>query len=258
MTETFVGNVDLAQVALYAFWIFFAGLVVYLQRENMREGYPLEDDDGNPSGPSVFPLPEPKTFLLADDRGSVTVPDPERRDTRTFAMERVSQSHGSPFEPTGNPMLDGVGPASYAMRADVPECDNEGHPKIQPMKSQPGYTHLAGRDPRGLPVIAGDGEAVGAIVDMWIDVPEMLVRYLEVELEAGGGARLIPMPLARITGRGVMVHAIHAEHFADAPAIKGSEQVTKLEEEKICAYFAGGKLYASRGRVDSQLDPVLG
>ena len=38
----FFGNVDLAQISLYAFWLFFAGLVIYLQRENMREGYPLE------------------------------------------------------------------------------------------------------------------------------------------------------------------------------------------------------------------------
>ena len=33
----FFGNVDLAQISLYAFWLFFAGLVIYLQRENMRE-----------------------------------------------------------------------------------------------------------------------------------------------------------------------------------------------------------------------------
>ena len=31
----FFGNVDLAQISLYAFWLFFAGLVIYLQRENM-------------------------------------------------------------------------------------------------------------------------------------------------------------------------------------------------------------------------------
>ena len=33
---------DVAQVVLYAFWIFFAGLVFYLRREDRREGYPLE------------------------------------------------------------------------------------------------------------------------------------------------------------------------------------------------------------------------
>ena len=38
--------VDVAQLVLYAFWIFFAGLVYYLVRENHREGYPMETEDG--------------------------------------------------------------------------------------------------------------------------------------------------------------------------------------------------------------------
>ncbi|HEY5309302.1 MAG TPA: photosynthetic reaction center subunit H, partial [Casimicrobiaceae bacterium] len=36
--------IDVAQIALYAFWIFFAGLIFYLRREDKREGYPLESD----------------------------------------------------------------------------------------------------------------------------------------------------------------------------------------------------------------------
>ncbi len=251
MTGTFFGTVDLAQVALYAFWIFFAGLVVYLQRENMREGYPLEDEDGNSVKPGLFGLPSPKTFILPDGRDNLTVPN-DVRETREFAMERVSKSGGSPYEPTGDPMVDGVGPAAYAMRADVPEIDGMGHVKIQPMRGKPDYYHSAGRDPRGMPVIAGDGEVVGTISDMWIDVPEMLVRYLEVDLGGGGGSRLIPMPLARITGRGVRVHALYADQFAGVPGIAGDGQITKLEEEKVSAYFAGGKLYASR-----RAEPVL-
>ena len=45
----FFGDFDLASAAIWLFWIFFAGLVYYLQTENMREGYPLRDDaDGVP------------------------------------------------------------------------------------------------------------------------------------------------------------------------------------------------------------------
>ncbi|MEO1276503.1 MAG: photosynthetic reaction center subunit H, partial [Pseudomonadota bacterium] len=33
-----IGRIDLAQIALYAFWVFFIGLVFYLTREGMREG----------------------------------------------------------------------------------------------------------------------------------------------------------------------------------------------------------------------------
>ena len=36
--------IDVAQVTLYAFWIFFALLIFYLRREDKREGYPLESD----------------------------------------------------------------------------------------------------------------------------------------------------------------------------------------------------------------------
>ena len=35
------GYIDVAQMVLYAFWIFFAGLIYYLHREDKREGYPL-------------------------------------------------------------------------------------------------------------------------------------------------------------------------------------------------------------------------
>ena len=37
----FLHNVDVTQIVLYAFWLFFAGLVYYLRREDKREGYPL-------------------------------------------------------------------------------------------------------------------------------------------------------------------------------------------------------------------------
>ena len=40
MTTTFFANFDLASAAIWLFWIFFALLIIYIQRENMREGYP--------------------------------------------------------------------------------------------------------------------------------------------------------------------------------------------------------------------------
>ena len=39
---TFFGDFDLASLAIWLFWGFFALLVYYLQTENMREGYPLK------------------------------------------------------------------------------------------------------------------------------------------------------------------------------------------------------------------------
>jgi photosynthetic reaction center H subunit len=247
MTEPIVGTIDLALVSLYAFWLFFAGLIYYLQTENMREGYPLEDDDGKPaSGPGLFPMPKPKTFLLPHGRGEVTVPNatPER----AIAMRRTNASNGYPLEPTGDPMLDGVGPASWASRRDVPELDGKGHPKIVPLSAAASFHVSAGRDPRGMPVQAGDLAIVGRVSDMWLDEPEQLVRYLEVELDGGAGKRLIPLPLARIKSDRVVVRSIFGKHFPAVPTTKSRNQVTLLEEEKICAYYAGGNLYASEER----------
>ncbi|WP_420863990.1 photosynthetic reaction center subunit H [Algirhabdus cladophorae] len=253
MTETFFGQFDLASLAVWLFWGFFALLIYYLQTENMREGYPLEDDDGKPAanqGP--FPVPSPKTFKLPHGRGDVTLPGPDRQVRTDLALKRTSESNGFPMEPTGNPLVDGVGPASWAARQDVPELDGKGHPKILPMAKLAAFSVAAGSDPRGMPVVAGDKQTVGTVTDLWVDEPEQLVRYLEIELESGG-KRLAPLPLARIWGGKVLIKSIFAEHFADVPTTKSDSQVTMLEEEKISAYYGGGNLYASQARLDPQI-----
>lgn len=250
--EPFFGNFDLASLALWLFLGFFALLIYYLQTENMREGYPLENDDGTVApnqGP--FPLPSQKTFKLPHGRGEVTVPD-HKPESRDVAMVKTAVANGYPFEPTGDPMLDGVGAASWAPRRDVPELDGHGHAKIAPMAGLDGYRVSAGRDPRGLPVMGDDGTIAGTISDMWVDIPEQLVRYLEVDVE-GTGKRLVPMQLARIHGDHVEVKALHHRHFAQIPATKSPTQVTLLEEEKISAFVGGGKLYASLDRQEPQL-----
>ncbi len=55
---------DATTVVLYAFWIFFALLVVYLHREDKREGYPLEGH-GQSDG---FPLTPPKKHYAHVDK----------------------------------------------------------------------------------------------------------------------------------------------------------------------------------------------
>lgn len=254
MTATFYGGVDLASVALWLFYLFFAGLVFWLQRENMREGYPLEDEHGNPSanqGP--YPVPGDKTFKLPHGRGEVTVPSGQHPDRSDLAL--APGASGDPLTPTGDPMLDGVGPASWAPRRDVPELDGHGHPKIVPMSKNEAFHVSAGRDPRGKAVMAGDGKSVGAISDMWIDEAEQMVRYLEVELDAkwGSGKRLIPMTFARIKADHVRVSAIYGKHFATVPQHASPTQVTLLEEDKISGYYGGGKLYADSRRLESQI-----
>lgn len=250
MTEPIIGNVDLAMLSLYLFVLFFIGLVIYLQMENMREGYPLENEDGKPRD-NLTPLPllPPKTFKLPHGRGEVQVPRYDSDRDRDFAMKPVEGHGGTAYEPTGDPLVDGIGPAAYALRRDMPELDGRGHPKIVPMRGVESFFVSAGRDPRGMPVVSADKEVVGEVIDMWVDEPEQHVRYLEFRLSAGG-SRLVPIELAKIRKDRVAIHALYGANFANVPTVRSENQVTMLEEEKICAYYCGGKLYASPDRLE--------
>lgn len=241
----FFGNFDLALISLYLFWIFFAGLIYYIQRENMREGYPLENEDGSHAN-SLLSIPEPKTFKLPHGRGEIKAPDFER-EKRDLALAPTSGGTGFPFAPTGDALKDGVGPASWAARRDEPELDGHGHPKIQPMAKVGEFAVAAGRDPRGLKVMCHDRKSPGTVSDMWVDVPEQLVRYLEVTLE-DGGKRLVPMPMVKIKSDRVIVNALDSESFKGIPTIASDAQVTKLEEDKVSGYVAGGYLYTAEKR----------
>jgi len=210
-----------------------AAPVGLLQTENMREGYPMTDDDGHEAknqGP--FPVPGDKTFILRDGRGELTVPSGQRGDRDSLALERTAVAAGSPYVPTGDPMKDGVGPGAWAPRSNHPELDAHGHVKIKPMSKLPDFK-----------------------VSMWVDIPEALVRYLVIDVnpEGSGKLRLIPMNFALIKGDRVKVRSIYSNHFEGIPTLKSDSQITLLEEEKIMAYFGGGTLYADEKRSN----PVL-
>ena len=256
-TGAITHHLDVAQLTLYAFWIFFAALVLYLRREDKREGYPLESARGARAGRGKlqgFPAaPPPKTFRLADGT-SVTVPN-VRADRRSVRAEPTGPWPGAPLEPAGNPMADGVGPAAYADRLEQPDLTIDGTPKIVPMRIAGDFTVVKKQhDPRGLPVRGADGAVAGTVRELWVDRSEPQVRYLEVEI--GGGRRvLLPIALARIDGyrRTVEVHSILAKQFAGVPQLASPDRVTRREEDKITAYYAGGKLYAE----PSRLEPLL-
>ena len=158
---------------------------------------------------------------------------------------------GAPLVPTGNPMLDGLGPAAWADRPDVPDLTLDGHPKMRPISALPGFS-LDPRDPNplGMPVYGADRVRAGVVREVWVNASEPTLVYLEIELDAGGGRRLMPVGFAQIAAdRGVIrVQAILAHQFAAAPSTRQPDRVTLLEEDKICAYFAGGYLYATPDR----------
>jgi photosynthetic reaction center H subunit len=158
------------------------------------------------------------------------------------------------MEPTGNPMKDGVGPASYADRDDVPEHAFDGAPALAPMRTLSEFTiGPIDPDPRGMTVIGADGNAAGTVKDVWIDRAETVIRYLEVDVSTPAGPRsvLAPMAMVRIwpSSRTVKVRSILASQFADVPGIASPNQVTKREEDKIVGYYGGGTLYATPARM---------
>jgi photosynthetic reaction center H subunit len=216
------GYIDVAQLVLYGFWIFFAGLIYYLHQENKREGYPLESDRSGSIRVQGFPpIPAAKTYLLPHG-GSVTAPN-GKADTRTIRAEPIGPWLGAPLEPTGDPMADGVGPASWAERADVPDLTFEGEPKIVPLRVDNHFS-LESRDPdpRGMDVIGADGNVGGTVTDVWVDRSEIVIRYFEVAVKGVQRTVLLPHNFARIDGgrRRVKVVSILARHFAGVPGLR--------------------------------------
>jgi len=248
-------GIDFAVISVFLFVAFFVTLILYLRREDRREGYPLEEDSNGlvrSNGGLLFTA-LPKTFHLQNG-GTVTVPN-KNRDRRTIAARRTSVSPGSPSVPTGNPLVDGVGPGAYAERAKVPDRTAHGDPKIVPMRVATNFWIAKGdADPRGMLVLGADNAVAGAVKDVWVDRAEWTIRYLEVALNSGGTVLLpITGALIKKARRHVLVDAITAAQFADVPKTASPDQVTFYEEERIVAYYGGGYLYATPSRTEPWL-----
>jgi photosynthetic reaction center H subunit len=246
--------IDVAQLALYVFWIFFAGLIYYLHQENKREGYPLEaDGSGTVKVQGWPPIPAPKTYLLRNGE-TRTAPTTEA-PSGPIAAKPTGAWIGAPLEPTGNPMLDGVGPGAYANRPDVPDQTLEGLDKIVPLRIATDFgVDAHDTDPRGLPVYGADGKVGGTVTDCWVDRSEMLFRYLELEVAGADKRRvLLPINFTRISANGIKVASILSHQFGAVPGLKNPDQITLLEEEKVMAYYGAGTLYAEASRAE----PIL-
>jgi photosynthetic reaction center H subunit len=275
MSHQLTASIDTAQVVLYLFWIFFFGLVVWLRREDRREGYPLESED--------FPvrvglatnvrIPPPKQFMLPHGEGIRRAPNFER-DDREIKAERTAKAAGYPLEPVGDPLLSGVGPAAFAKRSNHPELMHEdGGAAIVPMRVARSITVDAGPDPRGWRVLGADGGVAGKITDLWVDRADLMVRYLELELgsdaprlpaaseagaepEAGAegesrpNARLIPIAMLSLheNTKAVRVKALRSEQFVLVPTTEKRDVITLDEEERVSAFYAGGWFYAEPKR----------
>jgi photosynthetic reaction center H subunit len=250
----FSGNIDVTEVILVSFVLFFIGLIVYLRREDRREGYPLEDDvTGRLEGAGgMFFVAKPKTFILPHGQGTLSKPNGDRESQDVSAL-RTSRAPGSPLEPTGDPMLAGVGPGAFAERAHAPDLMMHGAPKIVPLRVAADFSiDGKGSDPRGMKVVGADGAAGGVVTDVWVDRAEHLIRYLELSVGPADSGRhvLVPMTMAVVnkSRRTVRVDAVLGSHFAQAPVLADPDQITLNEEERVAAYYGAGYLYATPAR----------
>ncbi|GJD51623.1 Reaction center protein H chain [Methylobacterium crusticola] len=253
--------IDVAQLVLYAFWLFFAGLVFYLRREDRREGYPVESEvTGGLKSWDFLLMPDPKEFRMADGK-TVLVPRPDEGPVGALAAVKREVWPGAPIEPTNaapERLRDGVGPGAYAHRTDTPDQTWEKHDRIVPLRVATEFVvNARSTDPRGMRVVGADRTTVGTVADVWVDRGESLPRYYEVALSGTEPARsvLLPVVFANVsTGRDAVVcDALLGEQFADVPATRSPDSVTILEEERIAAFFGAGTLYATPGRMEALL-----
>ena len=247
-----LANIDLVEVLFTLFWVFFIGLVYYLHRESKREGYPLNSDRSEHITVQGFPaIPPPKEYHTADGR-VVLAPRDEAPEV-DVGGEPAAGHPGAPLDPVGDPMLAAVGPGSYANRPDIPEVTLAGEPRIVPMRANETLkVDTRDTDPRGMDVVAADGETVGTVSDLWIDLAEPQVYFVEVATNGEQGTKsvMVPFGFAEIDkGAGKLrVNALYSNQFANVPQLASPDSITLLEEDKIMGYFGGGLMYADDRR----------
>jgi photosynthetic reaction center H subunit len=251
------GNFDIAELVTTGFVFFFVGLVLYIRREDRREGYPLEDPISGRTDrlEGMYFRPKPKTFILPHDEGSHTVPN-DVRDSRELNGKPSTPAPDSPLDPVGDPLLAGIGPGAYAQRAKHPDLLVHGGPKIVPLRVAKGFfIDKESPNPIGMKVVGADGVAAGVVSDAWIDKAEFMIRYLEVELTGSDRRVLVPMPMLVVRGgrRVVEVNAILGSQFAKAPTLASPDQITFDEEERLVAFYGGGLLYATASRMEARV-----
>ena len=97
-TGAITSYIDVAQVVLYAFWIFFAGLIYYLHQEDKREGYPLLSDRSDRVVVQGFPpIPAPKVFTLRDgSKYSAPPGNPDDREINAVPVRPLARSAAGP------------------------------------------------------------------------------------------------------------------------------------------------------------------
>ena len=202
-TGAITSYIDVAQLVLYAFWIFFAGLIYYLRARGQARGLsagiatarPRVDVTGLPADAAAQDLP-----ARARRHGHGA----ERQALAAAAEGQARRTAGPArrWSPTGNPMLDGVGPGAYADRADVPDLTFEGHAEDRAAARGAATSTCRAQGPRSARHArssAPTARSAAPCATCGSTAPRALFRYLEVEPSPAATRRvLLPINFARI------------------------------------------------------------
>ena len=249
-----IGNMDVAQIILYAFWFFFAGLIFYLRREDRREGYPLENEVQRGSRPRDFLwIPTPKTFLRADGR---KVQAPNFRPTRGRSTRR-RPSRGRArrsFRPAIRcPPTSGR--AATPNAPDEPYQTAEGHDLLAPLRVATNFAVPAeGANPIGFEVFGADRPLAG-VDQRPLGRPRRIDPALLRSRACTGGKRvLVPVHFADVDS----APPRHRQGADGRPVRRRAgdarpDKVTLLEEDKISAYYGAARSTPRRHRTEPLL-----
>lgn len=251
-------QMDVASLLFTLFMLFFVGLIIYLHRESKREGYPLVDSAHRPVTNGLFGMPAVKSYSLADGT-SMSAPHGRDAAVPTIPAAQMHVNAAYPITPASASTYLGIGPGSFTARRDIPDVTYEGKNRILPMRLAEHFAVAPGdADLRGMTVVGDDGQTVGTVKELWVDVAESTIRYLDVMLADGMGAPgqiLVPLPMADIdtASSTITVDALLAAQFSGVPRLKSADSLTLLEEERIMAFYGGGYLYATPSRQEPLL-----
>jgi photosynthetic reaction center H subunit len=251
-------QMDVASLLFTLFMLFFVGLIVYLHRESKREGYPLVNGGHEPVTTGLFGMPAAKSYHLADGT-SMSAPHNRDATAPTIPAAQLHTNAGYPIVPFSTAAYLGIGPGAYTSRRDIPDVTYEGKNRIVPMRVATQFA-IAPGDPdlRGMKVRGDDDVTAGTVTDIWVDLSETTIRYIEVALAKADGTEphiMVPIAMTDIdkASATITVDALLGKQFVNVPRLKSADSITLYEEERVMAYFGGGYLYATPSRQEPLL-----
>ena len=235
--------------SLYAFWLFFAGLIFYLRREDKREGYPLDSDrlGGGVVGRASRPCRgrRPSSLPHGGTYRRRAAPGP-----RELAADAAGPWPGAPLDADRQPDDRRRRPRRLRAARDMPD-----------LTLRRRAAHRA--DARG-PRLRGRGARTATRAACRSSAPTAGRRHRDAtsgstapsrrsassRSELAGGRRpsraAADRPRAdRRRERQIRSSSILGHQFADVPRLR-TRPVTLLEEDKICGLLRRRHLYASR------------